>query len=99
MLTLHHFFVLFQNRISSCPYCDVRPTHTGYPYIQTHSMNQKSQSEKKFVLGQMVKSRQEPCHIVHIAEIIAGIQQIDVDVVANTCYDNSVRLFGFKSEP
>jgi TatD DNase family protein len=60
-------------------------------------MNDKSQSEKKFVMGQMVKSRQEPCHVVQIAEIIARIQQqsdIDINVVANTCYDNSVRLFG-----
>lgn len=58
-------------------------------------MNQKSQSEKKFIMGQMVKSRQEPCHIAQIAEIIAGTQQIDMHIVANTCYDNSVRLFGF----
>ena len=57
-------------------------------------MNQKSQSEKKFIMGQMVKSRQEPCHVVHIAEIIAGIQQIDMNVVANTCYNNSIQLFG-----
>ena len=77
----------------SCPYCDVRSTHEGYSYIQTH-MNQNSQSEKKFILGQMVKSRQEPCHIVQIAEIVAGIQQLPIDVVANNCYDNSVRLFG-----
>ena len=60
-------------------------------------MNQKSQSEKKFIMGQMVKSRQEPCHIEQIAEIIAGIQQIDMHIVANTCYDNSVRLFGFSN--
>ena len=58
-------------------------------------MNQNSQSEKKFIMGQMVKSRQEPCHIVQIAEMIAGIQQRDINVVANTCYDNSMRLFGF----
>ena len=60
-------------------------------------MNQKSQSEKKFIMGQMVKSRQEPCHIVQIAEMIAGIQQLDINVVARKCYDNSLRLFGFSS--
>ena len=81
----------------SCPYCDVRSTHVGYQYIQSHAMNQTSYSEKKFIMGHMVKSRQEPCHIVQIAEIIAGIQQIDMEVVANTCYDNSVRLFGVPS--
>jgi TatD DNase family protein len=71
----------------------------GYQYLQsTHTiLNQKSQSEKKFILGQMVKSRQEPCHIVQIAEMIAGIQQLDINVVAHTCYDNSLRLFGFSS--
>jgi TatD DNase family protein len=57
-----------------------------------------SQSEKKFVPRQMVKSRQEPCHILQIAEIIAGIKQMDVTLVANHCYDNYMQLFGFGNE-
>jgi Tat protein secretion system quality control protein TatD with DNase activity len=80
---------------NSCPYCDVRSTHAGYKYIQTH-YNHKSSSEKKFIKGQMVKSRQEPCHILQIAEIIAGIKNVDVNTVADICYNNSSRVFGWK---
>ena len=35
--------------------------------------------------------------VTKIAEMIAGIQQLNIHVVADTCYDNSIRLFGLHS--
>jgi TatD DNase family protein len=79
----------------SCPYCEIRPTHAGYSFIQTHFKDAKA--EKKFVFGCTVKSRQEPCHILQVAEIITHLQKeqdMNMETVCNVCYENSLQLFG-----
>jgi TatD DNase family protein len=69
----------------------VRKTHPGYQYIQTHF---EARAEKKFERGLTVKSRIEPCHIVQVAEVVAGgCKGVPVEEVANACYDNSMRLY------
>lgn len=87
----------------------MRPTHAGYKHIATHF---PSKAEKKFERGQCVKSRQEPCHIVQVAEIVAGAKSaaaaagggdsmarvVSVQTVADACYENSLRLFGWSSD-
>ena len=55
---------------TDAPWCDVRPTHPGHPHITTHFPTVKS--EKKFEVGKTVKSRQEPCHIVQVFEIVCA---------------------------
>jgi TatD DNase family protein len=47
-------------------------------------------------MGCTVKSRQEPCHIVQIAEIVAKVQETDLATVSDVCYENSLQLFGWK---
>lgn len=87
------------NRIlleTDCPYCEIRPTHAGFDHIQTKFDGAKS--EKKFVRGNTVKNRQEPCHIVQVAEVIAGIKDVPIEEVATTCYDNTLCLYGWKKE-
>lgn len=80
---------------TDCPYCEVRKTHAGHMHIKSKF---EAKAEKKFERGKTVKSRQEPCHIVQIAEIVAGVKGIQVEEVADKCYDNSIRLFGWKNE-
>jgi TatD DNase family protein len=75
---------------TDCPYCEVRKAHPGYQYIQTHF---EAKSEKKFERGLTVKSRIEPCHIVQVAEVVAGCKNVPVQEVADACYDNSLRLY------
>jgi TatD DNase family protein len=81
--------------MNSCPYCEVRKTHAGYRFIQTHF---SSVAEKKFEAGMTVKNRQEPCHVVQVAEIVAGCKTISIDSVADACYKNSLKLFGWHDE-
>ena len=78
---------------TDCPYCEVRKTHPGYSYIKTHW---EGKAEKKFERGKTVKSRQEPCHVVQVAEIIAGVKEIPLQLVSDTCYENSLKLYGWK---
>jgi TatD DNase family protein len=80
---------------TDCPYCEVRPTHPGYSYIQTHW---QAKAEKKFQRGLTVKNRQEPCHILLIAEIVAAVQGVPVHTVAEAAYKNSLDLFGWTSD-
>lgn len=79
-----------KTNIISCPYCDVRSTHAGYESVQTQF---DSKAEKKFQLGFTVKNRQEPCHIIQIAEIISHCHQIPIEQVAQVCYTNTCKLF------
>ena len=75
---------------TDCPYCEVRRTHPGYQHIQTQF---EAKAEKKFERGKLVKSRQEPCHLVQVAEVIAGVKGLPLAEVANQCYENTLALF------
>lgn len=74
----------------SCPYCEVRANHAGYQYIQTKFA---AKAEKKFERGYAVKSRQEPCHVIQVAEVVAGCRNDSLEQVATACYSNSIALF------
>lgn len=78
---------------TDCPYCEIKATYAGYKYIQTTFAGQKK-ADKKFEAGKMVKGRNEPCQIVQVAEVIAGVKGIPVEEVAKACYQNSMDLYG-----
>jgi len=77
---------------TDCPYCEIKASHAGYQYIQTSFQSQKK-VDKKFELGKLVKGRNEPCQIIQIAEVIAGVKSIPVEDVIHTCYENSMKLY------
>lgn len=73
---------------TDCPYCDIRPTHFSHKFVQT-----KFAMTKKFELGKMWKSRNEPARTVEVAEVIAGLKKCSVAEVANAATANTLRLF------
>lgn len=75
---------------TDCPWCDVRKTHAGYKFVKTHF---PTKTQKKFELGTAVKNRNEPCHIVQIAEIISGAKSMDLDEFATICRKNSYDFY------
>mmetsp|Transcript_51838 Transcript_51838/g.57882 ORF Transcript_51838/g.57882 Transcript_51838/m.57882 type:complete len:114 (+) Transcript_51838:323-664(+) len=77
---------------TDCPYCEIKASHAGYQYIQTSFQSQKK-VEKKFERGKLVKGRNEPCQIIQIAEVIAGVKSIPVEDVIEKCYENSMKLY------
>ena len=77
---------------TDCPYCDVKATHAGYEFVKTKFIQK---NYKKFEPGKMVKGRNEPCQIIQVAEVIAGVKEISVKEVADVCYLNSMNLYGF----
>lgn len=49
--------------------------------------------KEKFEAGRQIKGRNEPCNIVQVAEVLAGVRQTTVDDLARQCYENTCRLF------
>jgi TatD DNase family protein len=77
---------------TDCPYCEIKSSHAGFSHIKTTF---EKKTDKKFEFGKMVKSRNEPCQIIQVAEVIAGAKGIGVEEVANACYQNSLALYGW----
>jgi TatD DNase family protein len=77
---------------TDCPYCEIRSTHAGYRHLDPSTVP-PARPEKKFQPGLTVKSRQEPCHIVQVAQVVASVKGVDASEVASACYDNAMQLF------
>jgi TatD DNase family protein len=81
---------------TDCPWCDIRPTHASYQYVQTTfpTLKEKQYSKEVDKVKYCVKNRTEPCHVVQVAEVIAALHGVDVQVVATVCHQNVLDLFG-----
>ena len=75
---------------TDCPWCDIRPSHAGGGFIKTKFT---TKPEKKYEDGCCVKGRYEPCHIIQVAEVIAGVKDISVQEVADASRNNAYKLF------
>jgi len=75
---------------TDCPWCGIRATHAGWEHVKTSFT---TKTEKKYEAGCCVKSRSEPCHIIQVAEVIAGLKGISVEEVANISRKNAKSLF------
>lgn len=78
---------------TDCPYCDIRRTHAGFHHVKTHF---ECKQEKKYQKGLQVKGRNEPCNIIHVAEVVAGTKELSVGEVVEAVYKNSLDLYGWK---
>jgi TatD DNase family protein len=79
---------------TDCPWCDIRQTHAGSSYLKTKF---PTKQEKKWEPGHCVKSRAEPCHMIQVAEVVAGAKTCSVKYVAEACYENSLQFYNFKT--
>ncbi|KAF2070276.1 hypothetical protein CYY_008408 [Polysphondylium violaceum] len=75
---------------TDAPWCDIRKTHPSHKYIKTDFPTVK---KEKFKSGSMVQSRNEPCNIVNVLEVIAGYRNLDIKVVADQVYLNTMSVF------
>mmetsp|Transcript_25845 Transcript_25845/g.53441 ORF Transcript_25845/g.53441 Transcript_25845/m.53441 type:complete len:481 (+) Transcript_25845:121-1563(+) len=82
---------------TDCPWCDIRPTHAGFSYIQTIFPCKKEKQYNKDLgkMGFCVKNRTEPCHVAQVAEVVAGLKGLKVKEVVDICCGKNVcELFG-----
>eukprot|EP00397_Hematodinium_sp_SG-2012_P019392 GEMP01019921.1.p1 GENE.GEMP01019921.1~~GEMP01019921.1.p1 ORF type:complete len:324 (+),score=62.01 GEMP01019921.1:768-1739(+) len=73
------------------PYCDIRPAYAGFKFVQTTFPVVKKPD--KFVEGQGIRERNEPCRVRQVAEVVAGVHNVSVEQVASICYRNACRMF------
>ena len=54
----------------------------------------KSVKREKWTKGCTVKGRNEPCSIVLVAHVVAGVKGVSVEEVARAAWKNSTEMFG-----
>ncbi|XP_018896605.1 deoxyribonuclease TATDN1 isoform X3 [Bemisia tabaci] len=75
---------------TDCPWCEVRPTHAGFPFVKTKFDAVK---KEKWNPDLMVKSRNEPATMTQILEIVAAIRDELEEKLCEIVYNNTIRLF------
>ncbi|XP_024389125.1 uncharacterized protein [Physcomitrium patens] len=73
------------------PYCDIKNTHAGIKHVKT---TWPSKKKEKHDIHSLVKSRNEPCQIRQVLEVIAAYRkEQDVGGFARAIYENTCRIF------
>lgn len=75
---------------TDAPWCEVRRSHAGHKHIGTHWETVAKEKQRDTA---MVKSRNEPCKLVQVVEVIAGHRGIPVEDVVEACYRNTMDIF------
>lgn len=58
---------------TDCPYCDIRNSHASSQYLKTKFQKTAKDKYKK---EKLVRDRNEPCTIVHVAEVLSALLNI-----------------------
>lgn len=63
------------------PWCEIRPSHASAKYLKDAPPLPKAVKKEKWQKGCMVKGRNEPIAIAHVAHVIAKIKGVSVEEV------------------
>ncbi|KAJ1979007.1 hypothetical protein H4R33_005825 [Dimargaris cristalligena] len=85
---------------TDAPWCDIRPTHASHAHLTKSDgsgewtrITFESKKKERFVEGQMVKGRNEPCTIQDVMQVVASARGADPVRLAQVIIDNTNRVF------
>lgn len=76
------------------PWCEMRPSHASAKYKDAAPRLPKSVKKEKWEKSFMVKGRNEPATISHVAHVIAQVRGISVEEICEAAWENSTQMFG-----
>ncbi|PKX93104.1 3'-5'-exodeoxyribonuclease [Aspergillus novofumigatus IBT 16806] len=80
------------------PWCEIRPSHASAKYLEGSPALPKAVKKEKWQKGLLVKGRNEPVAIAHVAHVIAKLKDITAEEVCEATWNNSIRMFGLGEE-
>ncbi|MCJ1448258.1 MAG: hypothetical protein MMC23_008773 [Stictis urceolatum] len=76
------------------PWCEMRPSHASAKHKEGAPPLPKAVKKEKWTKDMMVKGRNEPVAISHVAQVVASVKGIAVEDVCEAAWNNSIRMFG-----
>ncbi|KAJ1978262.1 hypothetical protein H4R35_001974 [Dimargaris xerosporica] len=83
---------------TDAPWCDIRPTHASHSHLNSTTSGWApvafdSKKKERFVMGAMIKGRNEPCNIQQVLKVMASVRQVQPEHLASIVYRNTCRVF------
>lgn len=79
---------------TDAPWCEVLGNDPKIaPYLATAKPLPASRKHNKFVMGQMVKTRNESCNMERVGLVVAGLKGVSMEDVVEAAWGNSSRMF------
>lgn len=78
---------------TDAPWCEIPTKGPVLEYLRNSPPLPPARKPKDFLVGEMVKGRNESCIIERVARIVAGIKAISLEEVADAAWRNSNRMF------
>lgn len=79
---------------TDAPWCEILSTDPSIePYLAAARPLPPTRKPNKFILGQMVKARNESCTIERVGLVVAGLKGTTIDQIAEAAWNNSCRMF------
>jgi TatD DNase family protein len=78
---------------TDAPWCEIRSTHASSKFVKTKFETVKKQQKQKWQKDVLVVGRNEPCTIVQVLEVIAGVKEEDPEKLSEIFYNNTMKVF------
>ncbi|KAL9126854.1 MAG: hypothetical protein Q9217_004162 [Psora testacea] len=75
------------------PWCEMRSSHASAKYKAAAPALPKAVKKERWEKDCMIKGRNEPASISHVAHVIAKVKNIPIEKVCNSAWTNSIQIF------
>ncbi|GLD96333.1 hypothetical protein PINS_up005016 [Pythium insidiosum] len=75
---------------TDAPWCDIRATHAGFSHVKTTWPTKKAEKHDD---NAMVKSRNEPCTLIQVLEVVSAVRGADPVELGSQVHENTINVF------